>query len=79
MIRRLIITIIGISNNQNLSSNFRLPQLPFFLLLAMSPENSKGLCNTVIQHFSYQKAAEPNYLSHSAEKQTLNFKCIWKD
>lgn len=65
MIRKLIITVIGISNNQNLSSNFRLPQLSFFLLLAVTPENSKGLCNMVIQHFSYQKVPESNDLSHS--------------
>lgn len=64
MIRKLIITRIGISNNQNLSSNL-IASGPFFLLLAMTPENSKGLCHMVIQHFSDQKAAESNYLSHS--------------
>lgn len=79
MIRKVIITIIGISNNPNLSGNFRLPQLPFFLLLAMTPENPKSLCNVVIQHFSYQKQLNQMICPTVDEKQTLNFKCIWKD
>jgi len=47
MIRTLIIGITGTSNNQNLHSNFRFPQMSFLILLTMTPENSSGFRNTV--------------------------------
>lgn len=76
---RTLIRIINSSNNRNLCSNFRFPQLFFLLLLTITPENSNGFCNRtqvhVDIHLSYQKENEANDLHN---KQILNFRCIQK-